>query len=361
MSTAASEVWVKHTDMTALKTVDTTLPALKDGEIMVRIDTFALTANNVSYGLSGDLIGYWKFFPTFEEGWGKVPVWGMADVVESACPDIKVGERIYGFFPMSSHLVLTPGRIRDLNFMDLAPHRTPLPALYNQYMRTEHEPDFIKGLENERCLYFPLFITGYVIADLLADNDWFGAKQVIVASASSKTGIGTAAFLKAMGYEGKVVGLTSPANAEFVGNLGHCDEVVLYNDAANVDQVPTVYVDMSGDAGVRAALHNRLGDHMVSNQMVGLTHWDQGAHDKSGLPGAKPVFFFAPAQIEKRNADWGPGVLMERGYGASAKLAAELAGQVTVEHLEGATALQEIWQAMLANTVSGKRGIMVRL
>jgi hypothetical protein len=32
--------------------------------VLVAIERYALTANNVSYALSGEQIGYWKFFPT---------------------------------------------------------------------------------------------------------------------------------------------------------------------------------------------------------------------------------------------------------------------------------------------------------
>ena len=33
------------------------------GQVLLRIDRFALTANNVTYGVAGDQIGYWQFFP----------------------------------------------------------------------------------------------------------------------------------------------------------------------------------------------------------------------------------------------------------------------------------------------------------
>jgi len=127
------ELWIDKSDFRNTRTVETSHPELGEGEIRVAIDKFAVTSNNVGYAVSGDMIGYWKFFPTGEEPWGKVTVWGMADVVESKSPDIEVGERLYGFYPMSSHLVMTPGRVKDEHFMDVAPHRRDLPALYNQY------------------------------------------------------------------------------------------------------------------------------------------------------------------------------------------------------------------------------------
>ena len=44
---------------------------------------------------------------------------------------------------------------------------------------------------------------------------------------------------------------------------------------------------------------------------VGGTHWEALGGGK-GLPGPRPVLFFAPAQIKKRVADWGAIGLQER-------------------------------------------------
>jgi hypothetical protein len=48
---------------------------LRPGQIRFRIERFALTANNVTYAIVGDMLGYWNFFPT-KDGWGRVPVMG---------------------------------------------------------------------------------------------------------------------------------------------------------------------------------------------------------------------------------------------------------------------------------------------
>ena len=47
--------------------------ALAQGEVRVRVDCLALTANNVTYGAFGDAMRYWDFFPVAEEGWGIGP------------------------------------------------------------------------------------------------------------------------------------------------------------------------------------------------------------------------------------------------------------------------------------------------
>ena len=64
---------------------------------------------------------------------------------------------------MASHVVLQPGDVRKGRFTDVTAHRTQLPALYNQYNRTAAEPDFLKPLEDERCVLVSL------ICDVLCD------------------------------------------------------------------------------------------------------------------------------------------------------------------------------------------------
>lgn len=354
------ELWVDKTNLRNTRIVEASQSELGDGDIRVAIDKFAVTANNVGYAFSGDMIGYWKFFPTGEEPWGKVTVWGMADVVESRSADISVGERLYGFFPMSSHVVLTPGRVKEAYFMDVASHRRELPALYNQYTRTEAEPVDLQRIEDVRCVFFPLFATGFVIADFLLDNEWFGAEQVLIGSVSSKTGFGLAKFIKTHGFGGRLIGLTSEGNKAFVEETGLCDEVVTYDNVETLDNVPSVYIDMSGDGPLRAQLHRHLGDNMRNSQIVGVTHWDAEQTDEA-LPGSQPTFFFAPAQIDKRNADWGPGVLTEKAYVASGALALQLQGQLRMESHQGTQACASVWRDMLDNKISGRQGIMVSL
>lgn len=338
---------------------------LADGEVRVAIDKYGLTANNVTYAVSGDMIGYWKYYPVSSDdgvNWGKVPVWGMADIVESRCNGIEAGERIYGFLPMASEVIMTPGKIKNGSFVDMAEHRQALPALYNGYNRTAGEPDFYQTIENERCLLFPLFVTGYVLADFLEDNDFWEADQVIIGSVSSKTGFGMAAFLKSeTAFSGKIIGLTSPRNEAFVESLGDCDQVVTYGNEAEIDSSKkSVYVDMSGNGELRNKLHNLLGENMVRSIGVGATHWEErrGGGD---MPGAKPEFFFAPAQIGKRNKDWGSGVLFQKAYAAGAQLATRTSDNLDVEILNGMEAARDIWIETLDNKVSPKRGIMVSL
>ena len=101
-------------------------PELEAGQALLEVDSFGLTANNVTYAVFGDAMSYWDFFPA-PEGWGRVPVWGFADVSESRAEGLESGTRVYGYLPPSSHLVVTPAadpqRVRDRT-----EHRRSLPS-----------------------------------------------------------------------------------------------------------------------------------------------------------------------------------------------------------------------------------------
>ena len=68
--------------------------ALADGDVLLAVDSFGFTANNVTYAVFGEMMRYWDFFPA-EQGWGRVPVWGFATVTRSKHPEISAGERVY--------------------------------------------------------------------------------------------------------------------------------------------------------------------------------------------------------------------------------------------------------------------------
>ena len=275
---------------------------MSEGAALLEIDRFALTANNVTYAAVGKVLGYWDFFPA-EDNWGCVPVWGFANVAESRCEGLAAGERVFGYMPMASHLVVRPARVGDHGFVDGTPHRADLPSIYNRYARVAPSDG---GAEDKHMIFYPLFVTSFLMQDFFADNDYFGARRVVVSSASSKTAIGFAYSLgRAKPPRPRLIGLTSRANREFVSGLGHYDEVVRYEDLGSLAATdPTVFVDIAGNASVRTSVHRHFGENVVYSCAVGTSHWDK--FERTGdLPGAKPTFFFAPEQAVKRREDWG--------------------------------------------------------
>ena len=200
-------------------------------------------------------------------------------------------------------------------------------------------------------------MTGYVIADLLLDNDPLGVQQVVIGSASSKTGFSTAAFIRAAGFGGALVGLTSDQNVAFSEALDCYDRVVPYSDVESIANEPSAYIDIAGDVSVRSRLHHSLQNNAAHTLLVGATHWDQFGQSMGG----EPQVFFAPTQIEKRDGEWGCGVMMGKARAASVELVAQLAPKLLMESHSGAEACDAIWQSLLRNQVSGQRGVVVSL
>ena len=300
-------------DLTKTRIVESKDFNLDDGEITVVIENFAFTANNVTYGVAGDTIGYWQFFKTAKDEdnlWGCIPVWGFGKVIESNSVEINIGERLFGYFPPANMLSLKPIKITDQSFSDGKDHRRDLPAVYNNYIRLSGDADYDSEMDNIRSLLFPLHITSFCICDALEEKDYYGAEQIIIVSASSKTAIGLAQGLEEASSSPAIIGLTSQKNLDFVKNLGCYDEVITYDEISSVNfQNKSVIVDMAGSREILGTLHGSLKDNMLKCLTVGMTHWDNEVTAEDALGQAmlreRTEFFFAPAHIQKRVKDWG--------------------------------------------------------
>lgn len=314
MSPPNLDLIVSRTDLSDAAVKETTLPdPLPEGACLLRIDKFALTANNITYGVAADMLGYWDFFPTGSQKTGRLPVWGFAEVVASAHEGVAPGERVYGYLPMSSHLVVYPGKITEQGFMDTAPHRAERAPIYNTYALTRSDPIYRASDEALISLFRPLFTTAFLLEDLHRENDFFGARQIILSSASSKTAIGLAHLLAESRPDTvEIVGLTSPGNMAFVQSLGCYDRVTAYDDIGSLPAVDSAFVDMAGSGELREKIHNRFGDRLQRSTAVGITHWQDATDRGMELPGPKPEFFFAPAYAQDRVAVWGMDGFQQR-------------------------------------------------
>lgn len=323
---------------------------LAAGQVRVRIDSFSLTANNITYAAFGDAMQYWNFFPSSEEGWGVIPVWGFGTVVQSLHPGVATGERLYGYWPMGSSAVLQPQRLGAGGFSDGMAHRAELHPVYNQYLRCSADPYYTPDSEDAQAVLRPLFATSWLIDDFLAENDFFGAKRLLLSSASSKTAYGTAFHLhQRAGLE--VIGLTSAGNRAFCEQLGCYHRVLAYEELDLIDaQPPCVYVDFAGNTKLRAAIHARFPNLRYSCA-VGGTHLEQlgGA---SELPGPRATLFFAPAQIKKRQADWGAAGLGDKlvaGWQAfNRRVTDPAAPWLRIQRHDGAEAVERAYRRMAA-------------
>jgi NADPH:quinone reductase-like Zn-dependent oxidoreductase len=330
--------WRKH------RIVEASLPDLAEGQVRFRVDRFALTANNISYALSGDMLRYWDFFPA-EAGWGRIPAMGFGEIVESRHADVAVGERYFGFYPMATHLDIQPN-VTTAGLVDMAPHREGISPAYNQYSRSTQDALYQADHEDHLMLLRGLFMTSFLADDFLGDNDYFGGRAVLVTSASSKTSIALAHCLKVRGAA-RSIGLTSARNRDFVQSLGFYDEVVLYDEIGGLPaDEPAVIVDMAGSGELRQALHVHYGDALRYDCSIGATHWEETG-GQADMPGPKPEFFFAPAQIQKRSADWGPGGLETRLAAAWSGFQATTDSWLTIERGYGRDAMTRVYEDTL--------------
>jgi hypothetical protein len=305
-----SDFLVKRDDFRECRVAESEPPAVGSGEALLRVDRFGLTANNVTYAVMGEAMSYWDFFPA-GDGWGRVPMWGFAEVERSEAEGVEVGARVYGYLPPSSHLLITPASVNERGFTDGSPHRAALPSAYHRYLVTSGDPFYRADTEDVQMLLRPLFFTSFLIDDQLGDEGLAARGPIVISSASSKTAI-AAAFLLARRDGVELVGLTSASNSEFVAGLGIYGRTVTYDEIGSLGSGPATYVDISGDGEVRQAVHSHFGDDLVHSMAVGITHWEELGSGQGDLPGPAPAFFFAPSRVEKRSTDWGPAELERR-------------------------------------------------
>jgi hypothetical protein len=356
---------VDRGDLARVRVVSDPLTALSEGQARVRIDSFALTSNNISYAVFGDALRYWDFFPggPADDGdpvtWGRIPVWGFGEVVESRAPDLSVGERLYGYYPMSSELVLTPGRADERGVTDMAPHRSAMAGAYSRYVRCATDPLYRADREDQQMLLYPLFYTSFLIDDFLSSAD-LGDDRVVVSSASSKTALGVAFLVRQRG--GRPVGLTSPGNREFVEGLDVYDRVITYDAVDRLEIDPSVYVDIAGNRDVLHGVHGRLAEALRHSMTVGGTHWDhQTETTATDLPGPEPVFFFAPERIRTRTNDWGHDGLEARVGAAWDRYVDWADTWVDFRHASGAEQVTGFYHELLGGRPDPRAGFICTL
>ncbi|TNF63709.1 MAG: DUF2855 family protein [Rhodobacteraceae bacterium] len=361
MTTNGQDLIINRADLADARLVPALHPDPGPGEVLLRIDALALTANTVTYGVASESLGYWNFFPCDRPGFGRVPAWGFADVVASGDPGVAVGTRLYGFLPMSTHLMIEADRVGPRGLIDAAPHRQKMAPIYNAYQTCAADPAWSAEAEARIALFRPLFTTSFLLDDFHRRNAMFGARMLILSSASSKTALGLAALIAADKPEGlTLVGLTSARNRAFVEGLGLHDRVLGYDAVQTLPIAPAAYVDFAGTGDLLMAIHRHFGDLMRHTSQVGLTHWQEAALRVPGLPGPRPEFFFAPAYAADRLKDWGNAGFQTR-LGTAWETFIGTTGWLRVVHASGPDAAREAWVAAHAGRIDPAEGVMISL
>jgi hypothetical protein len=354
-----SDFLVRRGELRECRVADSEPPAVEAGQALLRVESFGMTANNVTYAVMGEAMSYWDFFPA-ADGWGRVPVWGFATVELSEESGVEEGTRVYGYLPPSSQLVVTPVSVEDGSFVDGSPHRGALPSAYHRYLATDADPFYAAETEDIQMLLRPLFFTSFLIDDQLADEELTRRGPIVMSSASSKTAI-AAAFLLARRQGVELVGLTSPRNADFVAGLGIYDRTVSYDAIDSLERGAATYVDFSGDAEVRQAVHSHYREDLVHSMAVGVTHWEDFGSGGGELPGPTPSFFFAPTRVTKRAEDWGRAELERRVAEAWHPFCEWTDGWLEVIHDHGFAGVQSAYLDVLEGRVEPKTAHVVSL
>ncbi|MFO7572832.1 MAG: DUF2855 family protein [Gaiellaceae bacterium] len=327
---------VRRDDLAAARVADGEPVSLEEGQARFAVERFGLTANNVTYGVLGDRLRYWTFFPSGTEGWGRVPSWGFATAVASRCADVAEGARIFGYVPMGGELVLTPRDVGERGLYDGSDHRAELPTAYNGYRFAQPS-----DRDDVTMVLQPLFVTSVLLARSLE-----GASRVIFSSASSKTALGTAFLLARRGIE--TAGIT--ASTDFAAGLGVYDEIVGYDAIDELEPSVATFVDLAGNAEVRAAVHRHFGADLQASVLVGATHVDAAPPTPDPLPGPKPTLFFAPDHV----AD---GI----DTGALGELVEWSAGWLEIKRRDGPGAVLAAWIEAVRGNLPPTRGLSLAL
>ncbi len=375
-----TEFQVRKDNLAQSRLVSTSVSSktVPEGSVVAQTDCFAFTSNNITYGVAGDMLGYWQFFPPAEDDgntWGVLPVWGFADVTHSNCSQIDIGERLFGYFPPSSHLLLRPASIKDTVFFDGSEHRASLPAGYNRYRRVSNEPGYSSAGDNRagdsraidsramdelQALLFPLYITSFCLWDALTENHWHGAEQIIIMSASSKTSIGLGYALAQDASAPAVLGLTSMTHCDKLGSLNLYGNCIAYDNLADVPNVPSVIVDMSGNSDLLGRLHTLLGDNMKQTLNVGVTHWEQ-PRKREGIISDRCEMFFAPSHIQQRFREWGPEVFEQRSTSFLNDAFSKSMSWLNIERLDGLPGLVSVYADVCAGTIPLDKGLIIKM
>ena len=136
---------VSRKDIRETRIEESEPPALEPGQALLAVDSFGLTANNVTYAVFGDLMSYWDFFPRRGRLGARADVGFRRRGGERGRGSRRRARACYGYLPPSSHLVVTPSASTTRGFIDASPHRKELPGTYQRYSLTGVGPVLPRG------------------------------------------------------------------------------------------------------------------------------------------------------------------------------------------------------------------------
>ncbi|KAI9016702.1 hypothetical protein DFJ74DRAFT_678011 [Hyaloraphidium curvatum] len=365
-----TELFVEQDDPRNVHLESRAVADLANDEVLIKIEKFGLTANNVSYIITGKSLRYFDFFPAQDKKYGKMNVWGFGIVVKSKHAVVKEGERLWGYFPFASHLVCTPGTVTSTHIVLSRPDLPKDRLAYLTYTRLSGEDPLRvpAELEDHAMVFSPLWSTGFMLADFLSQKTYLGAtsKAVIITSASSKTSYALAFCLRTVDKSARVIGLTSKRNVPFVEGLRLYDEIVTYDD---IKEKLTVYdggavmVDMAGDSKVTRAVYERYGGeaNLKGTVRVGATHYEGPGPDKNFYRPKNSSFFFAPAWAQQRVAELGAAKYAELRGSVWDQTVPRLRDFIDIVKVRSVPDAEQLARKMIRGDIDAKAGYVIEL
>ncbi|MER7404908.1 DUF2855 family protein [Streptomyces sp. NPDC000070] len=237
------------------------LPSPTRGNVLLRIERLVLSFNNVTYALNGHKLGYWAPFPAGEPGWGRVPAWGVARVIDGDTDLARRGQLLAGFMPMATHVLVQAEPLPD-GIRATAPERASMYPLYRDLHYVDERID-----DAEVGVWSAVPSAAHLDDELRASSP----TQVVFSSATSRTALTTSVLLRRAGIH--VVGLTAAARRATAERAGTYDEILSYDDLAAIPRTSgTVYADVAGRPDITAAVHRHLGPALARSLRIGGTH-----------------------------------------------------------------------------------------
>ena len=362
------------------KTFENELQPLKNNEIRLKVEKFALTSNTITYGKIGTKFGYYDFYPLSSSShWGCVPAIGWASVVESNMAGISCGGQYFGWYPMSKYCTIEASPSRT-GFSDVGKHRKLNAQVYKDHIRTDLDPfrDSALAIENacdyddRQAILRGLFLTSFLADEYLMDEEkYYGAKHVIIVSASSKTALGIAQRLamknktKNVSDKHNIIGVTSEGNASFVKETGYYHQTITYDAIGTLSTSgdSVVVIDMSGNWRVIKDIHEQVGgEHVKHSMAIGMSHHDSEVAPKtSSIPGPQPALFFAPAEVTRRLREWGPDAFHCHAKDALTSFVNGSRTWMEVEHVYGLSSMKDCWLKVYNGKVAPNIGLIASL
>jgi hypothetical protein len=366
---------------------------LPSDHILVKIDKFGFSANNVTYGVLGDneyfrselfrarpdqeltaiaRSSYFDFYPapetpeTSPKRHGIIPVWGFCTILSSSHPSIQPYQRLYGYLPMSRYALIPISKVNPHTLTITLGNFPPDRKVYKQLTICSSDPMYRQNREDETMLYRPLFWTSYWCADQLACEHFHGARRILISSASAKTAFCLAYVIKKKRETGgkmiDIVGFTSPGNIEFTKELGLYDYVFAYEDLTHIanDGVKTVYVDVAGNESLNHKIRDHIGSSLVVTVILGSTNTPSISSTtvpSSSLTSSakkqsyKQQFFFTPEWLAHRQKQLSVHDIVEMQTEAWDHLMIDCRSWVKMESVDGGGVVQAFEE-----TVKGKVG-----